>query len=228
MRGLEEDAKPQRLTNDSAIAMQPQLSSDGKRLVFASNRGTKVFHIWLLDRDTGSVQQLTSGQGELAPALSPDGKFVVYKSIDGPGLWRISTSGGAAEKFTSAHYSDAVFSPDGQTLAFAFSDEKAGRKPRFGIMPATGGEPTRIFDFAVPGAGSLLQFTPDGSALTYAADQAGVAQVWSQPLDGGSPKQLTEFHSEGIFAFAWTKDGKQLVLSRGVVNSDAVLMEETK
>jgi hypothetical protein len=41
----------------------------------------------------------------------------------------------------------------------------AGRKPRFGVMPATGGEPTRIFDFAVPDGGSLLQFTADGSAL---------------------------------------------------------------
>jgi serine/threonine protein kinase len=228
MRGLEEDAKPQRLTNDSAIAMQPCLSSDGKRLVFASNRGTKVFHIWSLDRDAGSLQQLTSGQGELSPALSPDGKFVIYKSMEGPGLWKVSTAGGAAEKFTSAHYSDPVFSPDGRTIAFTFSDEKAGRKPRFGIMPATGGDPIKIFDFAVPAGGSQLQFTVDGSALSYAADNAGVAQVWNQPLDGSPPKQLTQFHSEGIFAFAWSKDGKQLVLSRGVVNSDAVLIEETK
>ena len=121
-----------------------------------------------------------------------------------------------------------MFSPDGQTVAFTFSDEKAGRKQRFGIMPATGGDPIKIFDYSVPDGGSLLQFTPDGSASSYTADQAGVAQVWTQPLDGGPPKQLTQFRSESILSFAWTKDGKQLILARGVLNSDAVLLEETK
>ena len=70
-RGLEEDAKPQRLTNDSGLAFHPRLSADGKRLVFGSNRGSQVFHIWSMDRDTGSLQQLTTGQGELFAALSP-------------------------------------------------------------------------------------------------------------------------------------------------------------
>lgn len=228
MRGMEDDAKPQRLTNDSAMALQPCLSADGKLLVFASNRATQVFHVWLLDRESGSLRQLTSGQGEVAPALSPDGKTLIYRRVEAPGLWKVSTAGGAAEKFTSAHYGDAVFSPDGQTIAFSFSDEKAGRRPRFGVMSATGGDPLKIFDFAVPEGGTQLQFTPDGSALSYSADQGGVTQVWRQPLDGGPPARLTQFRSESIFTYAWTKDGKQLILSRGVLNSDAVLMEETK
>ena len=38
------------------------------------------------------------------------------------------------------------------------------------------------------------------------------------------PKQLTEFKDQRIFNFAWSRDGKQLALSRGVVNSDVVLL----
>ena len=227
LRGLEEDAKPRRLTSDAAIAFQPHLTSDGKRLIFSSNRATLVFHVWSLDLDSGTFQQLTSGQGELSPAVSPDGKTVVYSRVDEPGLWKVSTNGGAAEKLTQERYTAPAFSPGGQTIAFTFVDEKAGRRARFGIMPAAGGQPTKIFDFAVP-AGAAVQFTPDGTALSYAASQGGVAQVWLQPLDGGPPKQVTQLRSDAIVAFAWSTDMKQIVLSRGTINADAVLIEETK
>ncbi len=47
---------------------------------------------------------------------------------------------------------------------------------------------------------------------------------WAQPLEGGGPKQLTDLKDQRIVNFAWSRDGKQLALSRGVVNSDVVLI----
>jgi len=35
---------------------------------------------------------------------------------------------------------------------------------------------------------------------------------------------LTDFKSDRIFDFSWSRDGKQLALFRGVVNSDVVLI----
>ena len=61
-----------------------------------------------------------------------------------------------------------------------------------------------------------------------------MAKTWStrrmtaDRLDGGQPKQLTEFKDQRIFNFAWSRDGKQLALARGVVNSDVVLLSGFK
>lgn len=51
---------------------------------------------------------------------------------------------------------------------------------------------------------------------------------WSEPIEGGPPVQLTSFKSDSIFAFDWSRDGKQLVLARGTVTPDAVLISNLK
>jgi len=50
----------------------------------------------------------------------------------------------------------------------------------------------------------------------------GVSNLWAQSLAGGEPKQLTNFRDQRISNFAWSRDGKQLALSRGLVHSDVI------
>ena len=45
----------------------------------------------------------------------------------------------------------------------------------------------------------------------------------SQPVDGGPAVHLTDFKSDLIFAFEWSRDGRHLACARGIVTSDAVL-----
>ncbi|MGB7437285.1 MAG: hypothetical protein WBR26_07280 [Candidatus Acidiferrum sp.] len=52
----------------------------------------------------------------------------------------------------------------------------------------------------------------------------GVGNVWLQPLQGGKPRQLTNFSSDRIYSFDWSPDGKQLVVARGNSSSDVVLI----
>jgi len=40
------------------------------------------------------------------------------------------------------------------------------------------------------------------------------------------PKPVTDFKDQTIFNFAWSRDGKQLAISRGVVNSDVMLLQD--
>jgi hypothetical protein len=65
----------------------------------------------------------------------------------------------------------------------------------------------------------------EGKSLTYRDNKAGVDNVWTQPLERGPPKQLTNFTSEKIFSFAWSGDG-QLAISRGVETGDVVLITD--
>jgi Tol biopolymer transport system component len=56
----------------------------------------------------------------------------------------------------------------------------------------------------------------------------GVTNLWAQPIDGSAPTQLTNFASERIFSFDFSRDGKQVALSRGTQTSDVVLISNFK
>ena len=88
------------------------------------------------------------------------------------------------------------------------------------VIPSEGGEPIKYFDQIL----SPVRWTTDGRALTYIDTREGVSNLWNQPLADGPPKQLTNFQSETISSFAWSRDGKRLALVRGVINNDVVLI----
>jgi hypothetical protein len=48
--------------------------------------------------------------------------------------------------------------------------------------------------------------------------------IWEPPLAGGKPRRLTHFTASRIFDFNWFFDHARLLLTRGNVNSDAVLL----
>jgi len=62
--------------------------------------------------------------------------------------------------------------------------------------------------------------------LTYIDSQDGVSNIWSQPLNGGKPVQVTNFKTGRIFNFAWSRDGKQLALARGTLTNDVILISD--
>jgi len=87
---------------------------------------------------------------------------------------------------------------------------------------------TRIIkpDQRISGAAS---FTPDGRALVYPVREAGVDNLWLQPLDASASaaKRITNFTSDLIDVYHFSLDGKQLgVLQRHAV-SDVVLLRDT-
>jgi Tol biopolymer transport system component len=72
---------------------------------------------------------------------------------------------------------------------------------------------------------ALVRWSADGRSLTYVNNHAGVENVWGQPIDSGTAKQLTNFTDSRILSFDWTREGS-LVASRGVVTSDVVLITD--
>lgn len=73
---------------------------------------------------------------------------------------------------------------------------------------------------------TLLRWTSDGRALTYVDNRDGVANLWSLPLDGNPPEQLTDFKEDQIFWFDWSRDGGHLACARGVTTSEVVLIKD--
>jgi Tol biopolymer transport system component len=112
-------------------------------------------------------------------------------------------------------------------VAYSYVDEQRGSIQVVDIVDFSNGSlvsSMRLPSTAVVTNLSALPWTPDGRAISYIDVHDGVSNVWSQSLAGGPPKQITTFKSGIIYRHAWSRDGKTLVLSRGDVSSDAVLI----
>ena len=70
-----------------------------------------------------------------------------------------------------------------------------------------------------------MRWTSDSQALIYCVKRNNISNIWSQPLDGGEPRRLTDFKSEQIEGFDWSRDDR-LLLSRGFTAREIVVIQD--
>jgi Tol biopolymer transport system component len=231
MKGDGSDQK--QLTSDPGVDKDPVLTPDGRYIVFSSDRGG-LPGIWRMDLDGGNLKQLTD-RDDHKPQISSDSKWIVFDSWRSQkrALWKISVDGGddpvqITDKFTSS----CAVSPDGRSIACYYrADEHPGTPWRIMILPFEGGQPTKTFDASVENDFPLeagLGWTPDGRAIVYVSSSGGIPNLSSQPIDGGAAKKLTDFKENGVWRFAWSRDNKQIALSRGSSTGDVVSIKDFK
>jgi imidazolonepropionase-like amidohydrolase len=163
-------------------------SPDGQRLVFVE-RGAPDHRVVAVNLKDGKKEKLTE-TGQLRsgrPHLSADGQSLHFS--DGPPggfltLYRLRlTEKAQREPVTqlTRHLNAALVSPDGKWLAFQ-------RNTELWVAPL-GNEPVReahIRQLSADGGESFV-FTPDGSAVIYAAGN----RVWRHPLAGGEREEIS-------------------------------------
>jgi eukaryotic-like serine/threonine-protein kinase len=215
---------PRQLTSNAALNAFPAVCADGRFIVFVSTR-TGAPHIWRMNSDGSNAQQLTSGIAEVNPDVSPDNQWIVYQDISDSGLWKIPIDGGTPVRITDKLTSQASISPDGKLIACRYR-EKDLSPFQLGLIDFATGKTVKAID--IPPTNQNLEWTPDGRSILYVDARSGVSNIWSQPIDGSPPRQLTNFKSDLIFAFDQSNDGKQMVLSRGSISNDVVLIADVK
>lgn len=89
------------------------------------------------------------------------------------------------------------------------------------VASTKGGEARRLTSHH--GRELFPKFSPDGKTIAFSAEYNGTRQVYSMPISGGMPKQLTWYNDVGVMpprggfdyrVLDWTPDGKH-VLFRG-------------
>jgi Tol biopolymer transport system component len=201
-------------------------------VVFASFRSQKTINIWSIDITGGNPHQITHGTLDHYPTCSPDGQWLVYYNASESGSakpWRVSLDGsGATQLFDKGIDSRPIISPDGKLVAFSYPQGDATNfQVKLVVIPATGGAPLHEFELA-HNYSSSFRFTSDSQGITYPLrDGQGVENIWEQPLSGGAPHQITDFKTLQVFDHAWSRDGKQLAISRGKVTRDVVLLTDS-
>jgi Tol biopolymer transport system component/DNA-binding winged helix-turn-helix (wHTH) protein len=213
----------------SAGHMDEYLSvpADGRYVVFESNRSGAT-EVWLENIDGGDMRQLTTGGGNGKPHVSPDGKLVVYESLrDGlRTIWRVSVEGGEPVRLANRPASWPRVSPDGKLIACGYDAPDDPARTQLAIISIEGGRPIKLFD--IPRLANFtygIRWTPDGKAVTYRDWANG---IWQQPLDGGKPERLKGLPEEKLYAYAWSRDGKQFAFVRGAEIRDVILLRNIK
>jgi Tol biopolymer transport system component len=215
---------PGQLTAHAGFSEQPVVSPDGRYIVLLSNRSGQE-QLWRIDIDGKHPMQLTHGVGNTQPTFTADGKFVIFRSTNPPGLFRVDINGGEPVPLTDRGYFDPNVSPDGKLIACGYRPAPAD-KNRVATLAVEGGQPKIICEW--PALYGRMRWLPDGSGITYAARQAGVGNIWIQPIDGGPAKQLTHWNPNPVFSFAWSRDGKWLAYASGSITSDVIQITDTR
>ena len=216
------------LTQNAGRNIWPDIASDGKTVVFCSTRDGSE-HIWKMDAEGNHQQRLTGDVRDNRPVISPDGQWVVYRSaaFATPNLRKVPAQGGSFTELTTEGLAGApTISPDGKTLAF-FYRQKALAGAKIALLPFDLSAPINVLDTKVAANRFVIHWTNDGQSIAYIKTNEGVSNIWLQPINGDPPRQLTNFDSQLIYSFAFSRNGR-LAVTRGQEISDVVLISSVQ
>ena len=199
-------ADAEQLTVDQAFIDSVDVSPDGQRLLFNSDRSGNQ-DLWIMPVEGGDMQQLTTEpMPDWAPMWSPNGEDIAFYSYRSGNrdIWVMPASGGAARQVTRDEAQDAfpAWSPDGRELAF---DSVRGGNRDIWMIPVEGGEARRLTEH--PNVDRSPSWSPDGKWLVFESNRTGQASLWRISSEGGEPEQLSERVG---FDPRWSLDGNRI------------------
>jgi eukaryotic-like serine/threonine-protein kinase len=199
----------------------------GKYFVFrTAGRSEKVtMNLWRMDSDGTNLKQLTFGTNQSEPECAREGQWVFYVDRgDGQVIKRVPLEGGEPETLIKDSPWGWSVSPDGKRIV---GREVRELDHRLVLTVYSVEDKKTNYHEVDQRASPPLAFAPDPKAVVYLVREKGVDNLWEQPLDSSSPRQLTHFTSEQIARFRFSPDGTKVAIERGHVESDAVLLRDT-
>jgi len=192
--------------NSSSAEAEPEISADGKWLVFRSSR-SGLWDIWRSKPDGSAALPITTSEGARLgdPRWSPDGQKIVFEMPrDGfSHLYLVGSEGGPMRRITdgTSNEARASFSADGKWIYFR-SDR--GGSLEIWKIPSSGGAPQQV---TRRGAHESFE-SVDGQWL-YFNKRFGSEEIFRIPTSGNGEEQLV-LTDPGLTA--WTVGGNRLYL----------------
>jgi eukaryotic-like serine/threonine-protein kinase len=212
-----------RVTDEEGREVYPSLAPDGLSFVYAKSdlSGQKDI-LRQKFGDDGEPLNVTEGSeaDDTQPAISPDGRWIAFRSErEGGGIYIASVEGGPARRIADVGYNPA-WSPDGRELAVATEAvvDPATRKDVSEILRvdvATGRSRVIVGSSGKTGKSSLdgvqPSWSPHGWRIAYWGVPTGSARriLWTVPAEGGAPSKVLD---DGATNWnpVWSPDGAWL------------------
>ena len=203
------------LTNSDGYDAEGSYSSDGSKILFASNREAysrtltqaeqKLFDddssyfmdLFVMDADGSNVKQLTNSPGyDGGPFFSPDNSEVVWRRFNPDGnsaeIWTMDIDGGNQRQLTS----DAMvawgpyFHPSGDYIIYSSNVLGHANFELFLIDAEGTNTPVRVTN--TDGTDILPVFSPDGSRLAWSTTRTpnGTSQIHMGDWNHGRALEL--------------------------------------
>ncbi len=189
-----------------------RLSPDGKKIAYYLD--SSGYDVWNYDIARSVKTPLTfgsgSGQGNLYPVWSPDGRRIIYTSYRNGkyGLYLKASDGSGTEELLLETVDRIRFptdwSPDGKFLTYI---EGAQGGWAIWMLPLEGERKPDLFqksDFAEREA----SFSSDGKWVAYCSNESGEYKVYVVPFPG--PGGKWQVSPAGGCGPRWRRDGKEI------------------
>ena len=159
---------PTRLTTGESESAGPVWLPDGKRVIFRTRQGGFLdLYEKAVDGEGGNALLLKTDADKEATSVSPDGRFLAYRSAS-PGtgfdIWILPLQGGGPPyPFLHSRFDEnnARFSPDGRWVAF--DSNESGREEVYVVSFPQAGERLRVS----ADGGQVPRWSHDGSELFF-------------------------------------------------------------
>lgn len=205
-----------RLTFDQRPIDGVAWTHNGRELVFASSRLGGGHSLWRIPVRGGTPWRvIASLQDAFFPAISPDGKRLVYTEtytdtnvwlFAGPGFQRNPSPGAVARSRSLINSSrgdhSPAFSPDGQRVVFV--SERTG-DPEIYVCNRDGSQVHQITEMKAASTGTP-RWSPDGHWIVFDSNAAGRPNLYLVSPSGGTPKRVEL--GEPARLPSWSSDGK--------------------
>ena len=205
------------LTNDPGEDIESDLSPDGEKVVFASNRDG-IYHVYVVNVDGAGLIKLTDDSaGDLSPRWSPDGKRIAFSRTGA--LYVMDSDGSNVQKVTEPE-SEATaplckagaflggWSPDGQQLIFYAASVTRGLG-QVCTVNVDGSDLTVVVS-EPPGYNVEPIWAPDGEWIAYRSIREGNHEIYIVKPDGTEDTNLTN-HPAIDLEPDWSPDSQWVV-----------------
>jgi eukaryotic-like serine/threonine-protein kinase len=190
-------------------------------------------HLWIADTASNDLTPLTTGPGrELFPAVSPDGKSILYhQDASHYDVMSVSVEDGTAKTLITTGHTEVMAAWSANQTKLAWVTDRSGpgeiwvRSPdgpdRPLVTPADFPAGTNRW-FANP------SLSPDGDRLIYSRwDRAGGSYLWISSLSGGAPVRLTSVDTGSERGGSWSPDGNRFVYLQVQAGKTSLMMVKT-
>ena len=193
---LQANARTVRVLSSTRNDYDPQVSPDGSRITFTTDRGGRGSEIWVAAIDGTTAVPVVAATGRLmgTPRWSPDGHWIAFDGQSEPdGNWDIYTvdaAGGVPRRLTADPAFDNFpsWSRDGRSIYFR--SMRSGRSEVW-RMPADGGAAVQM---TTTGGASAWE-SWDGETLYYTRHDGlregdRMPPLYAQPVKGGPEREV--------------------------------------